>query len=82
MIRMHPHAMERMQERCVSEAEVYATVEHGEVFPVKFGRTGFRRNFLFDKDLRGKHYFTKQVEVYAVMEEHDWVVITVISRFF
>jgi hypothetical protein len=38
--------------------------------------------FLFDKDFGGKHYHTKQVEVFAVQEESDWVVITVITRYF
>jgi hypothetical protein len=82
MIRIHPHAIQRMEERCATTDEVYATVEHGEVFPAKFGRSGFRRNFLFDNDFGGRHYHTKQVEVFAVQEESDWVVITVITRFF
>jgi len=71
-----------MTERCVEEDEVYATVTGGEIFPVKFGRTGFRRNFVFDKEFRGKPYCTKQVEVIAVQEGTDWIVVTVITRFF
>jgi len=31
---------------------------------------------------RGKQCSTKQVEVYAVREGSDWLVITVIARFF
>lgn len=32
-------------ERGASEQEVFSTVENGEIFPAKYGRTGFRRNF-------------------------------------
>ncbi len=37
---------------------------------------------LFESEWRGKHYRTKQVEVYAVREDTDWMVITVITRYF
>lgn len=46
VVHFHPHARERMRERGTTEDEVRATVEQGEQFPAKFGRTGFRRNFL------------------------------------
>ena len=46
MIKIHSHALQRMVERGATTEEVYATVEHGETFPAKFGRSGFRRNFL------------------------------------
>lgn len=82
MVRFHIHARERLLERGASEEEVIATVERGESFPAKFGRTGFRRNFLFEDSWRGKHYATKQVEAYAVQEGDDWLVITVITRYF
>jgi hypothetical protein len=81
-VRLRPHARERMQERGVTDEEVRATVEQGELFPAKFGRTGFRRNFLFDRERQGGHYHTKQVEAYAVQEGSDWLVITVITRYF
>jgi Domain of unknown function (DUF4258) len=82
MVRLHPHARERMQERGATEEEIQATVVQGERFPAKFGRTGFRRNFQFDQEWRGRHYRTKQVEVYAVQEGADWLVITVMTRYF
>jgi hypothetical protein len=71
-----------MEERGTTEDEIRATVEHGEQFPAKFGRTGFRRNFAFGGLWLGKQYSTRQVEVYAVREGNDWLVITVIARFF
>ena len=81
-IKFHPHALERMEERNATEEEVIATIEEGEEFPVKFGRAGFRRNFRFDAKWRGRLYKTKQIEVYAVKEDSDWLVITVLTRYF
>ncbi len=45
-----------MLERGATESEVVLTLEHGEQFPAKFERTGFRRNFVFNNNWRGKHY--------------------------
>jgi hypothetical protein len=81
-VRFHPHAGERLLERGATEWEVRATVEGGEPFPAKFGRTGFRRNFPITGTWRGRSYTTKQVEAYAVQEDGDWLVITVIVKFF
>ena len=81
-VRFHPHARERMAERGATEQEITAAVEKGEQFEAKFGRRGFRRNFVFEKQWRGKYCKTKQVETYAVREDEDWLVISVITRFF
>ena len=80
MVRFHPHARERLAERGATEEEVRSTVLKGETFSAKFGRTGFRRNFRFDSLWRGKYYAVKQVEVFAVREGEDWLVITVLAR--
>jgi hypothetical protein len=80
-VRLHPHARQRLSERGATETEVIATVEQGERFSAKFGRTGFRRNFPFSGQWRGKSYRTKQVEAIAVAEK-GWLVITVIVRYF
>jgi hypothetical protein len=61
---------------------VLATVIEGERFPAKFGRQGFRRNFQYDRTWRGRRYTMKQVEVLAVPESDDWLVITVIVKYF
>ena len=81
-IRFHPHAQERMKERGATEEEIKATIDKGERYPAKFGRMGFRRNFAFSQERRGKFYTTKQLEVYAVQEEGSWLVITILTRFF
>jgi len=72
-----------MAERGASDEEVRATVQAGEQIPAKFGRVGFRRNFQFDRLWHGRPYSTKQIEAYAVREgSDDWLVITVITRYF
>lgn len=82
-IRFHPHALERLAERGATQDEVRVTIEQGEKFPAKFGRFGFRRNFPFNSEWRGRLFSTKQVEVFAVEESsQDWLVITVITRYF
>ena len=80
-VRLHPHAFTRMTERGATEAEVITTIEDGERFAAKFGRVGFRRDFPFHGEWRGRYYATKQVEAYAV-EASGWLVITVIVRYF
>jgi hypothetical protein len=81
-MRLHAHARERMLERGASEDEVAATIRDGERFPAKFGREGFRRNFRFDGVWRQRHYAMKQVEALAVFEDGDWLVISVIVKYF
>ena len=71
-----------MVQRGATEEEVVETVERGERFEAKFGRTGFRRNFVFEKRWAIRYYKNKQVEVYAVKEEGSWLVISVITRYF
>lgn len=70
-VRLHPHARERLTERGATETEVMTTIETGERFPAKFGRTGFRRNFPFDGTWRNRQHATKQIEAYAV-DEDGW----------
>jgi len=71
-----------MSERGASGEEVEATLRDGERFAAKFGRQGFRRNFRFDGIWRGRSYAMKQVEAIAIFEEEDWLVITVVVRYF
>jgi hypothetical protein len=81
-VRLHPHAEARSTERGATLDEVEATVAGGERFPARFGRVGFRRNFTFGGIWRGRHYRTKQIEAFAVEEDGDWLVITVLVRYF
>lgn len=81
-VHIHPHAAARMAERGATNDEVIKTIETGEQFLAKFGRTGFRRNFPFSGLSRGSAYATKQIEAYAAQENGDWIVITVIVKYF
>ena len=60
-------------ERGATEAEVVASIEAGERFPARFGRTGFRRNFAFGAFWRRRRYSTKQIEAFAVQENWEWL---------
>ncbi|MGI9089118.1 MAG: hypothetical protein ACR2HH_15490, partial [Chthoniobacterales bacterium] len=71
-VTLHPHAIARLSERGASESDVKATVTTGERFPAKFGRTGFRRNFAWQGEWRGKSYATKQITAFAVEEAAGW----------
>ena len=77
-----PHSKSRMRERGATEKEIKLTVETGEKFTAKFGRTGFRRNFIFNKNWLGKFYKMKQLEVYTVKEGEDLIILTVIVKYF
>jgi len=79
---IHPHARIRMEERVVTENEVRTTISKGKKFPAKFCRIGFRHTFPFESDRDGKFYNKKQVEVYGVDEEKDFIVITVVVKYF
>lgn len=81
-IKIHPHAKERIHERGATEDEAILAIEKGEKFPAKFGRTGFRYNFPFKGTWRGEEYHTKQLEVYAVQDNENWIIITVIAKYF
>jgi hypothetical protein len=81
-VRFHPHALERLVERGTTEAEAVATIQTGEQFPAKFGRTGFRKAFRFDSISEGRFYRTKEVEIFSIREGQDWLVITVVTRYY
>lgn len=81
-VRLHAHARARALERGTTEAEVVATVKGGEVSPAQLGRTKFQRNFTFNAEWQGKFYSMKKLEVIAAKQGEDWLVITVIVKFF
>jgi hypothetical protein len=79
---LDPHASGRARQRGATEVEIRATVAWGERFAAKRGRTGFRRNFNGPFIHEGRRFDTKQLEVYAVLEDDVWIVITVIVKWF
>jgi hypothetical protein len=62
---------------------VIKTVKRGKSSLADYGRIRFRYQFPFDAEWRGTAYATKQIDAIAVSEnEIDWLVITVIVKFF
>ena len=82
MTTLHPHAVERSRERGATADEILATVAEGEQFEAKYGRTGFRHEFAFDEFWRGKRYAHKQIEAFAVWENEEWLVISVLVKYY
>lgn len=82
VVNIHPHAEQRAKERGAARNEIIEAVESGEQIPAKFERTGFRKNFEFNNNWNNKHYQTKQIEAYCVKENEQWLVITVIVKYF
>lgn len=81
IVRLHPHARERLAERGATEGEVMATVEQGERLPPSSAAPASEETFRL-KGCGGRRYATKQVEAYAVEDENAWLVITVVVKYF
>jgi adenylate cyclase class IV len=79
---IHFHARERMEERGATYDEVRTTIQKGEKFQARFGRMGFRYDFPFESRRNGRFYRNKQIEVYGISEGGDFVVITVVVKYF
>jgi hypothetical protein len=83
VVTLHPHAQARLIERGATTDEVIATVENGRSSPADYDRVRFRYRFPFNAEWRGTVYGTKQIDAIAVSSnEIDWLVITVIVKFF
>jgi hypothetical protein len=78
----HPHALQRMDERGVTRAEVRRTIEIGQIYPAKFGRRKYGMSFSYRDVWRSKFYEHKHIEVYCVDEGEDTLVITVVVKYF
>lgn len=81
-ILIHPHALQRMQERGASEEEIQKAIESGRVLPAKFGRKIYRMMFPHGDYWRGQFFKHKQLEVYGVDEGEDIIVVTVVVKYF
>ena len=81
-VRFHPHAVQRMQERGATRAQVTDAVLTGRSSPAKFGRRRFRKTFSFNADWNGKRYARKTVDAFAAKMSYGWFVITVVVRYF
>jgi hypothetical protein len=82
MVIIHPHAKVRAKERGTTEFEIIGVVETGEIFPAKYGRTGFRKTIIYNDLWQGFHFYAKQIECFAVQEQENWVVISLLVKYF
>ena len=79
---IHPHAKERMEERGVTCEEVLETIGSGSISSARFGRVRYMRTFDYCGFWRGKICQHKQIEVYGADEDSDFIVITVVVKYF
>lgn len=81
IVRIHPHAQQRMRERGATAAEVRTSVLAGRLTPAKFGRSAFRHVFTFNASWNGRHFAKKQLDVFAAKIAGGWIVVTVIFKY-
>lgn len=81
-IEFSQHALDQLADRGTTRKEVEETIRSGERLIAKRGRYGYRKNFLYDQNWKGKLYPTKQVLAIAAEEPVRLVVITVYVFFF
>ena len=82
MVIIHPHSKIRALERGATENEINDVVETGEVFPAKYGRTGFRKTTIYNDLWQGKLYYARQIECFAVQQDSNWLVISLLVKYF
>ncbi len=82
MIVFSEHALSRMELRGATRHEVRQTVREGASSPAREGRTKFRHTFDFQGEWRGARYEHKELSVFAVREGGNWIIVTVITRYF
>lgn len=82
MIVFPEHALERMEERGASRHEVRTAIREGEASDALHERTEFRYTFAFEDVWNGTYYDHKEVIVYAADDGGDWIVVTVITRYY
>ncbi len=79
---IHPHALQRMEERGASNEEVRLTIEMGQVSPARFGRQRYGMTFSFRNYWRTQFYKYKHIEAYCVIDGDDIIVVTVVVKYF
>ena len=81
MIRIEPHARERMKERGIARSEVEEAIQNGVAVPAKHGRTEFRHVIEEPGAYAGKPYLRKVLRIFAIEESGEWIVITAIADY-
>jgi hypothetical protein len=78
---IHPHALQRMEERGTTSDEVRRTIEMGLMSTAKFGRRKYGMSFSYRGFWRSNFYAHKHVEAYCVDEGEDIIVLTVVVKY-
>jgi hypothetical protein len=81
-VEFSPHALEKIQDRGTTQAEVLAAIRGSGGEPARKGRLMFRKNFVFNRPWRGKQYAIKQVVPVVTEETSRLVVVTVFVYYF
>lgn len=76
-LRIDSHALERAQERGVTENEIRDVLETGYPLQAKYSRLGKAKVFPFNESRLGKLYEQKRVEVIYALEGDTMTVVTV-----
>jgi hypothetical protein len=78
IVRLHPHAAQRLLERGATEAEVVATVQNGERFPANSDEPDSAETFHSPDSGEGH---IRQLSNWSE-EDGCWLVITVLVRYY
>jgi len=76
------HSLDQIDDRGATKEEVKRTIQEGERISAKEGRLAFRKNFLFTRVWKGKHYRIKQIMPIVVEEKDKFIVVTVYVFYF
>jgi hypothetical protein len=76
------HALNHMPSRGTTRDEVEEAVRSGERLAAKRGRHGYRKNFPYRAEWKGRYYETKQVMPIVVVEGEVTIIVTVYVFYF
>ena len=76
------HALDQMPDRGATRDEVKAAIRTGDLAPAKSKRISYRKNFLFDKEWKGRKNAIKQVMPIEIEESDKKIVVTVYVFYF
>jgi hypothetical protein len=81
-IRLSAHARQQLEFRGAAEQQVIDTIRSETWEPAKHGRSGCRKNFVFNSEWNKKYYSTKQIRPIFVDEPDEIVVVTIYVYYF
>jgi hypothetical protein len=76
------HALARLEERGITQAEVISPVESGEKLNAKRGTIAFRKNFPFASKWKNRYYEIKQIMPIVIEKGDNYIVVTAYAFYF